>query len=80
MSDNPKGDPPEPVEEEFGTIGDLIDNVVSKTQKALFKDLSDLLDIGADNSGNPDPSKPKPNPAEPPKGDPVKASRRLTFL
>lgn len=65
-------DPVVPVPDpEPETIGDLIESIVGKAvpraiadaRKEWAKDLSDLLDLGADDSTNPDPANPGPNPA-----------------
>ena len=66
-------------EEEFGSLGELIDSIVEKTQKSFAKTLADLLDLGADGSQVTDPAKPpenKPKPAV----EPVTAKRKISFL
>jgi hypothetical protein len=77
---DPTGGTPEPTEDEFGTLGELIDSVVDKTSKAWAKSLADLLDLGADDSGVADPAKPPTNPTKKTVAEPVTAKRRISFL
>lgn len=69
-------------DEEFGTLGELLDAYSERTTKKFLGALADLLDIGADDSGNPDPSNPPTPKNDPPgpKSEPVTAKRRISFL